>query len=73
MSTLATDRRDTHKYINQQIEGELSDSSACCPYGDRQIGKRCAWLAGFFDTHGFQPWTMARKRYLKNSKSNSVN
>lgn len=69
MTILAKDQEDTHKYITEQKMGEQAGLNQACPFSNRQIGKRCAWLAGVFDTHGFHAWALARNKYHKTSKS----
>ncbi|SNS16737.1 hypothetical protein [Pseudomonas segetis] len=49
-----------HRYLSQQREGERALSEAECPYhaSAGELGKRCAWLAGFRDKHPerARPW-----------------
>jgi ribosome modulation factor len=40
-----------HKYYRQEEEGRNAGKNDDCPYGIHQIGKRCAWLAGFRDAN----------------------
>lgn len=40
-----------HLYWREELEGAHAGIDACCPYGIDQIGKRCAWLAGYRDAH----------------------
>ena len=40
-----------HKYYRQEKEGRNAGKNDDCPYGIHQIGKRCAWLAGFRDAN----------------------
>jgi ribosome modulation factor len=44
-------RRHHHKYWPQEQLGAQALSEAECPYRVSQIGKRCAWLAGYRDKH----------------------
>lgn len=44
-------RQQRHKYWMQEQLGAAALSEAECPYHVSQIGKRCAWLAGFRDRH----------------------
>lgn len=38
-----------HCYWREEREGSLATTEAQCPYTSDEIGKRCAWLAGFRD------------------------
>jgi len=40
-----------HAYAKQELEGRMAARNDDCPNGIRQIGKRCAWLAGFRDAN----------------------
>lgn len=43
-------------------QGAKAVPGSPCPYsGDEiEIGRRCAWLAGHYDAHGFEAWAAAR-------------
>lgn len=56
------DYHDQHqnKYIVQQRQGAMAKPGTVCPYNKTEIGKRCAWLAGHYDRHGYINWAYAR-------------
>ena len=49
-----------HCYWREQREGSIATAEAQCPYPSDEIGKRCAWLAGFRD----RKWHAPRKYTL---------
>lgn len=49
------------KYSAQEQEGRDAPVGTRCPYGATELGKRCAWLAGHYDTHGEAAWGLARR------------
>lgn len=44
------------KYALQYQMGKAASDDARCPYPIEQIGKRCAWLAGFNDARSSWLW-----------------
>lgn len=50
-----------HDYIDYYHEGRREIPGTKCPYGMRDMGKRCAWLAGILERHGYDAWEMARQ------------
>lgn len=40
-----------HRYWQEQQAGARARSEQECPYRAGEIGKRCAWLAGFRDAN----------------------
>jgi ribosome modulation factor len=44
-----------HRYRKEEIEGAHAGKDARCPYGITDIGRRCAWLAGWHDEYGRKP------------------
>ena len=40
------------RYERQLSEGRHARPGERCPYGIAELGKRCAWLAGYHDRHG---------------------
>lgn len=44
-------RAPDHAYAAQELEGSMARKHDDCPYGVNEIGKRCAWLAGFRDAN----------------------
>lgn len=39
-----------HKYWAEEQRGRRALDDAVCPYNLWEIGKRCAWLAGYHDS-----------------------
>lgn len=37
-------------YYSEWLRGTLAEDGAPCPYPIWQLGRRCAWLAGYHDT-----------------------
>lgn len=37
-------------YYSEWLKGTLAADGDACPYPITQIGRRCAWLAGYHDT-----------------------
>lgn len=54
---------EQHRYIAQEQEGRKANHGTICPYGVSDNGKRCAWLAGHYDTHGVIAWQLASGRW----------
>lgn len=40
-----------HKYWADECAGRRAKSASECPYGASDVGRRCAWLAGYWDAH----------------------
>ena len=45
----ADEREHSHKYMRAQLEGEMAQDGAECPYSRIDIGRYCAWMAGYHD------------------------
>lgn len=41
--------RPAHNYVAEYRLGTMATGNAQCPYPVSQIGRRCAWLAGYHD------------------------
>ena len=41
--------RPEHDYVAEYEMGAYAPDGARCPYPVSQIGRRCAWLAGYWD------------------------
>lgn len=39
------------KYLAKYKQGALATYADRCPYSISEIGKRCAWMGGFYDSH----------------------
>lgn len=44
-------KRNHHKYWVEELAGRAAQLGATCPYTHIQLGRRCAWLAGYRDAH----------------------
>jgi ribosome modulation factor len=43
------------KYSHEYNQGRVATDAAKCPYAASQLGKRCAWMGGFYDSRaGFE-------------------
>lgn len=47
------------------VNGRHAAPGTTCPFGEIQLGKRCAWLAGHYDAHGREAWEQARLGNLR--------
>jgi ribosome modulation factor len=45
---LLTYQKEYDQGVSAYILGDFEDQ---CPYGMRELGKRCAWLGGWHDQH----------------------
>ena len=60
-------RKSQMKYTQQYQEGKAALDDARCPYPIEQIGKRCAWLAGYHDARSSWLWQKLQQCESKNS------
>ena len=48
------------KYAHEYAMGKRAADESSCPFPASQIGKRCAWLAGFYDSRA--TWAVIQRQ-----------
>jgi ribosome modulation factor len=64
----------TEKTRTKLVKEAINDGSSAaagdlCPYGTTDFGLRNAWLAGHYDTHGYEAWEKARGSRVCNAQN----